>query len=363
MRKAMLASKGLGSEIPVLSSLSAVFLAKASIVLLKPGDTMYGAINKYFLKLDKSHGAYHDMTRLPAFIPFFCSSSEENSERERLWSIHCLRDSFLEGYSIVASCHAPALLLTALGRNRLDDVERQAILQALVRLLQFGDKAAVRHLLDRVGLISWLRVFLFEHAALSEDTKRSVLDLVSVAVQKGVKYAREGHKQQLALELCNLLEPLSSMDAPTFCVVVEGLVKLGYDEPLSPAGVTMASSLTLLLQHSSTSARMLEAICTAPVSLGKKEDTTLYCESVLRQLLDLPTAKVSVVLRRVCCLVPNCHTKLQVLHLVLDAHARGMQSGGEEYCQCLKTILESDDVVDNEDDWVAVAKTIVEIES
>jgi hypothetical protein len=74
----MLASKGLGSEIPKLPSLSAILLAKAALILSKPGDAMYSAMNKYFLKLNQNHGAYNDMTRLPAFIALFCSSSDEN---------------------------------------------------------------------------------------------------------------------------------------------------------------------------------------------------------------------------------------------------------------------------------------------
>jgi beta-lactamase class A len=61
---------------------------------------------------------------------------------------------------MVATCHAPQLLLTTLSRISLDHTERLLILQVLTRLLQFGDNKATHHLLDRIGLLTWLQAFL-----------------------------------------------------------------------------------------------------------------------------------------------------------------------------------------------------------
>jgi len=313
---------------------------------------MYSAMNKYFLKLEKGNGAYNDMTRLPAFIPLFCSSSEDDAERERLWALQCLRDSFLEGYNMVASCHAPDLLLTTLGRSRLDESERQLILQVLTRLLQFGDLPATHHLLNRVGLLSWLRAFLASNTL--QDTT-SVFDLVTVAVQQGIKYSTEDQRYQLMLDLRNLLVPLAPMHGVSciFCLVAESLSDLGYTETMSPAGVSIATSISLL-QSSTDKKRMLEAICRAPLNLqGDEASVSSYCETIVRQLLEFPHAETSVVLRRVCHLAKYASPTL--LPLVLDTHKRAVRT--DAYRQCLAALLEGRQ--DEKDEWVTVASKIV----
>jgi beta-lactamase class A len=66
----------------------------------------------------------------------------------------------------------------------LDHTERLLILQVLTRLLQFGDNKATHHLLDRIGLLTWLQAFLVSNT-LHEEVISAVLDLVEVASRAG----------------------------------------------------------------------------------------------------------------------------------------------------------------------------------
>ena len=343
LRKAMLASKGLGSEIPKLPSLSAIFLGKAFLILSKPGDAMYSAMNKYFLKLNQNHGAYNDMTRLPAFISLFCSSSEEHPEKERHWVLQCLRDSFLGGYHMVCSCHAPELLLTTLGRSHLDDSERLLILQVLTRLLQFGDKQAAHHLLDRIGLLPWLQALLASQS-LSEDAASAVLDLVEVAVLQGMKYVEESQRHQFVLDLRNLLAPIADVQSNTarrvFRVIASSLSELGYTETLSSAGISISQCLKLL-STSDHKTEILEALCYSPLHLDNESEVPHYCETMLRSLTVLPEACVSLVLTRVDNLVRECETisswPNEVVRLILSMHTRAVRL--KAYQDCLTTLI------------------------
>lgn len=368
LRKAMLTSKGLGHEIPKLPSLSAVFLGKASLILSKPGDALYSAMNKYFLKLNQNHGAFSDMTRLPAFISLFCSSSEEHPEKERQWALQCLRDSFLGGYHMISSCHAPELLLTTLGRRHLDDVERLLILQVLTRLLQFGGKQATHHLLDRIGLLPWLRAFLVSQP-LSPDTTSAVLDMVEVAVLQGMKYV-EGQCDQLVLDLRNLIEPVAAVQSSTaqrvFRFIAHCLSELGYNETLSLAGISITQSLQLMSTPDNKAA-MLAALCNAPLKPGQESEVTQYCEALLHTLIDLPEASVSVVLTRVDSIVRECPTipswPNELVRLILSLHMRAVRI--KAYGDCLNTLLVKAGTLEyadkEKDEWLSLAASTVHI--
>lgn len=369
LRKAMLSSNGLGHEIPKLPSLSAVFLGKASLILSKPGDALYSAMNKYFLKLNQNHGAFSDMTRLPAFIALFCSSSEEHPEKERHWVLQFLRDSFLGGYHMISSCHAPELLLTTLGRRHVDDMERMLILQVLTRLLQFGGKQAMHHLLDRIGLLPWLQALLVSQP-LSADATSAVLDLVEVAVLQGMTYVEENQRDQLVLDLRNLLKPVAAVQSNTarrvFRFIAHSLSELGYRETLAPAGISIPQSFQLMSASDNKSA-MLAALCSSPLQPGQESEVTHYCEALLRSLIDLPEACVSIVLTRVEHLVRECPSipswPNELVRLILSLHTRAVRI--KAYGECLTTLLGKADTLghaDNErDEWLCLAASTVRI--
>ena len=195
------------SRVPKLSPLAAVFLAKASLVLSQPDDALYGAMNRYFLKLDSAHGAFDDFNRLPAFISLFCSASEDSEidRRERMWSVETLRDSCLNEscYRMVASCHAPEMILSTLGalpsrrfENQQRDKEAELLLEALTSLLRNGGTQVTYHLLVKLGFLSWLSAFIgssgpTSDAVLASDQNRiAVFRLACAAIEASDRLGR-----------------------------------------------------------------------------------------------------------------------------------------------------------------------------
>ncbi|KAL3807850.1 hypothetical protein ACHAXA_009878 [Cyclostephanos tholiformis] len=150
-------------NIPMLPAVSAVFLAKALMVLSKPGDDMYAQMNRYFLRLTDYHGAFQDCFALPAFLSLYCSSSDELSRcrTEQRWALLNLRDSAVDDYCyrIISQHHVPELIMSSFD-GMIDDPERTSELcltiDAIETLIQSGGVRASNHLLKGQGLLSWL---------------------------------------------------------------------------------------------------------------------------------------------------------------------------------------------------------------
>ena len=192
--------------IPMFPGFSAIFLARAAFVLVRPGESMFGPLNKFFLSIDNDHGAFRDMNRLPAFITFLCSSSDEpidQARNERIWALKLFKAGFLDEFcfKMVSTCHAPELLLTTIfnyrmrtvhsGRRQQDD-ECVLLLQAVEVMLRRGDRQASHQLVGRMGLLSWLRSVLespvVDQILLTTTSKIAFLELVTTAVRQAVKY-------------------------------------------------------------------------------------------------------------------------------------------------------------------------------
>lgn len=186
-------------EVPKLPSLVAIFLARASLIILRPEDSLYVALNRFFLKTEADHGAFQDMNRLPAFISLFCSSADDagQARKERMWAVQLLKDGCLNpyGYGLVASCHAPELLLTSLDNFRSrpisedrEGIETSLLLSAVRALIEYGGRRATNHLVGRMGLLSWLRSIILSRPIAellpTEKTRIAFLKLVSAAVEK-----------------------------------------------------------------------------------------------------------------------------------------------------------------------------------
>jgi len=87
-------------NIPMLPAVSAIFLAKAFLILSRPRDDMYSQMNRYFLRLTDYHGAFQDCFGLPAFLSLYCSASDELSRCriERNWAPLTLKDSAVDEF-------------------------------------------------------------------------------------------------------------------------------------------------------------------------------------------------------------------------------------------------------------------------
>jgi len=150
-------------NIPMLPAVSAVFLAKVLLILSKPGDEMYGHMNKYFLRLTDYHGAFQDCFGLPAFLSLYCSSSDELSRcrTERNWALLALKDGAVDEfcYRIISQHHVPELIMSSFD-SLIDNPESKSevylTIDVIESLIQSGGKRASDHLIKRQGLLSWL---------------------------------------------------------------------------------------------------------------------------------------------------------------------------------------------------------------
>jgi hypothetical protein len=216
-------------QVPKLPGLVAIFLARASLIMSKPEDFLYVPLNRFFLKTEADHGAFQDTNRLPAFISLFCSSSDEagQARKERIWALQLLQDGFIDEscYRLVATCHAPELILTSFdnirARQATDDreaVESNLLLDAIRTLLEYGGRRATSHLVGRLGLLSWLRATLLcrpkSDIFLTTKMKVSYLKLVFTAAERACFY-KKTRSEVLMQELSGLAEPIVELCADT----------------------------------------------------------------------------------------------------------------------------------------------------
>jgi hypothetical protein len=180
-------------NIPMLPAVSAIFLAKALLIVSRPGDDMYGPINRYFLRLVDYHGAFQDCFGLPAFLSLYCSSSAEISRCriERGWALSCLKDGAVDEYCyrIISQHHVPELLMSSVD-SMMDDPDSHSelylTLDVIETLITSGGIRASNHLIKGQGLLSWLHGIIswrrissvFPYVAL----KCKFLNLITTAV-------------------------------------------------------------------------------------------------------------------------------------------------------------------------------------
>jgi hypothetical protein len=122
---------------------------------------------------------------------------------------------------------------------------------------------------------------------------------------------------------CRLLRWDPSVRVEFFVLSCEDLSGLGYEETFSSAGLSVGSSLQLLSASLDKTA-MLEALCTSPLNRRDESGYPIYCETMLQNLLQLPDANVTLVLKRVCDLVRSYHTagswKTGLVRSILTLH-------------------------------------------
>ena len=181
-------------NVTMLPALSAVFLAKALLIVSRPSDDMYGAMNKYFLRINDYHGAFQDCFGLPAFLSLYCSSSDDltRCRTERNWALLTLKDSAVDEfcYRIISQHHAPELIMSSFdsmcdqlgGKNELS-----LTIDVIQCLIQSGGSRSATHLIKRLGLLSWLHGVISWRSISSvlpyATLKCKFLKLISTAVE------------------------------------------------------------------------------------------------------------------------------------------------------------------------------------
>jgi hypothetical protein len=225
VKQASIASSGSVLGILILSPVVSTFLARASFSISKPDDALYVPLNRHFLKTEAEHGAFQDMSRLPGFISLFCSSSDDpvQSRKERLWALQLLRDGFLDPscYRLVASCHAPELILTSFENIRLSQfsedmkgTECSLILEVIKTFVDYGGSRAAYHIVGKIGLLSWMRSLCVSRPLVESlptiKARISFCDLVCSAV-KAVSMNERLRSDTLVHEVCGLAEPVLNL--------------------------------------------------------------------------------------------------------------------------------------------------------
>lgn len=381
-------------QVPKLPGPSAVFLARAALILAKPGDPMFGSMNRYFLRFDNGHGAFQDTNRIPAFVSLLCSSADEpgQARRERLWALQLLKDSFVEPYCyrLVESCHAPELILMSFENsctnqeNDQDETERILLLDTLTSLLKNGGQRAAHHLVGRLGLISWIRGQLVANDLLyllpSVASRSSLLRLLLTSLEKAWLYlwVEDSDRCNLVMEARALINDVLSFYNETFD---RSQIKLPDGNGLATTeslpvilsellGVTVGilkdagssedlKDLQLCSISLQAAARMLEAIpqdllepmvsslCIIPFSISgdKCQGVASFCKYVLSLLatngIDEDTR--GIVLKRVTRLIALVEGQLddndETIKALLACRFQCMRSCRDSWFECMKEVV------------------------
>ena len=211
--------------IPKLTPIAANFLARAALVLLKPDDALYVPINRYFLKSEADHGAFQDTNRLPGFMSLFCSSSEDSnqSRAERMWILQMVCDSLVDAscYRLVASCHAPEMILTSFENVRLSNSSKEAkgaeiclLLESLKCMIDHGEIGSLVHLVKRCGIVSWMSSLCRSKSLhMTFPTERSKISFCKLAKSTVdiVFSSPQLKSSNVGDEMCYLIQPLLSL--------------------------------------------------------------------------------------------------------------------------------------------------------
>lgn len=410
--------------VPMLPAVSAIFLARASLIIVKPGDALFAPLNKFFLRIDHDCGAYQDISRLPAFISLFCSSSDEpgQARRERLWALQQLKDGFVDEGSCraVLSCHAPELLMTSFDSyaSRYEegdgDLERILLLETLTTVIARGGNRAARHLFSRVGLLSWIRAILVGRPmcqvlptvlcqtkflrllSVAVETARLTLDSIAMEIETFVEEVsnlarpvlqlytssqsnvelEHGHRVGVATDsvveaICNALSSLRM--AVSHLPVRSSSSRAGHLLGARPHGMHLAPAVSILLKAPENLMRkVVGALCTLPFSFDPQGSTnaTSFCNHVLKFVLIKSGNEDSLigdVLRRVSILSMLFESALdpegEVLRLVLACRRKCVNCIGvwSAWAECVANLLDHQSDAGSDATAICIAKDILQV--
>jgi hypothetical protein len=384
-------------EIPRLPVAVAIFLARSSLIVMKPEDPLYVAINRLFLKSDIDGGAFQDMNRIPGFVGLFCSSNEDafQARKERLWALHLLKDSTLDSYSyaLAASCHAPELIISSLDNFRSresagdkEGIEASLILEALTAFLVNGGFKAFRHLVGRMGLLSWIRTIFTGRPIFqilpSVKSRMALVDLIGAAAKAACIHSSR-RKDVLIQELIALPEVLvqtalhdddigrrrksnpnygeevfsrvcQSLKSIQFALEALGLRDEGKWEKSNSAALSLIST-SRFIRHlqGDDEVNAGEIFSNLPIRLASEESdaAALVCARFL-ELLECPHAKSE----------KQTTMKASILHRTLQVSNYFGRKFDEDGSVLLTLIMKSDCMVsstDNRAQWIKCLESLL----
>ncbi len=336
--------------IPMFPTVSALFLARSLFTLSKPTDDMYGAINKFYLRLDSHHGAYSDCFSLPVFMSLFCSVNDnpDQARRERLWALKLLKDGTVDGYCYKAAArrHAPELLLSSVDAicskkdPTGDEGECVLLLETIQVLIQRGGSSSFHHYFNAVGLLSWIQGTL-QNVVQNLGNKApaigiSYLKLIKVVLKKLSEEQECDDKLSIPhLDAINIARGVNDLwvlvtdkavhdeepyqktkkslfVVPTVCDIYSLLYELGTSRDagedafpsmmpaVHPCGIPIKSCLNLIHFSENDSSfdrgKLIGSLCYLPMSIDFEQDAQdldTFCQKALGCILSLENAPSS----------------------------------------------------------------------
>ena len=257
-------------SVPKLPGFSAVFLARASLLLARPSDNLFQAMNRSFLRTELDGGAFQDLTRLPVFVSLFCSSSNDSEQlkSERRFALDLVKDGFTgeECYKLLMACHCPELLLTSLESIRAcSSMQREdeafLLVKTLTKIVISGGEHAASHLIARLGLLSWLRSLLVGrpvHEII--PTRSSRKELLVLLAEVIMKASDKMSGEEFTASTSGLSQPLLSL-------TIESI-----DQTQSPPAQTSQNSpLSIIARTCEVLAALQRALSKHNVEAGAQE--------------------------------------------------------------------------------------------
>ena len=329
-------------HVPMLPAVSAIFLAKALLILSKPQDDMYGQVNRYFLRLQDYHGAFQDCFGLPAFLVLYCSSSDDLSRcrLERNWALLALKDGAVDEfcYRIISQHHVPELIMSSFDSlaDRPDSKgELYLTIDVIETLIQSGGTRSLDHLVERQGLLSWLHgiiswrkvsdIFPFEALRcrflkliitaveayrgslnVGEDVTSDAIEfyekiplanaVIKICIEAGDTDENKDYPTSLLAMTCDALWAIYEAD------------KGGMAQTVSQ-GLTSICDATVLLKkfvsHDDMFAKVLATVCDLPLVATENDlvSANQFCNMAIGYIVDmdvlLPSETITVTLKRV----------------------------------------------------------------
>jgi hypothetical protein len=294
--------------VPQILGLAAIFLARASKILSNPRSSVFGTINRVFLRSEDNHGAFTELNRLPVFISLFCSQHEDSGQAhvERTWAMETLMHGFLDStcFGAVAGCHAPELLQTYLdtiARTIVHGVsENDCILplQVLRSMIESGQDRATVQLVGRCGFISWLTSFSISALHSGESFKsvlvrQTFLEIVQVTIDQAVRF--------LTLDETLILS-IQDLACPVLELSVHHLDQLNKTDRSQQAKLINCTRHILeaiaSIVDNSCNENLIAKVSLASISVSKCTELLVYVSDVLVDH-DMLTAVVASICRLV----------------------------------------------------------------
>ncbi|XP_074349561.1 uncharacterized protein LOC141689235 isoform X2 [Apium graveolens] len=183
-----------------IPSITAMFVAEASFILLDPSNEHYVPISKLLVGSSRV-----DLERIPMFDHYFWSSSV-NYKSERMWILRLLYSglNIENDAQLYIRNSIPDTLLSLYSSPLSDDESKELVIEIVVKFTKLRKMS--RYLIKQCGLISWLSVIVSNYRGRQHLNKGSLSSQLIVLLQvvndvllcnHTIEWLQEGALEQL----------------------------------------------------------------------------------------------------------------------------------------------------------------------